>query len=126
MRTLLAAAALVIAMGSAADAAAVGSAPAYGGTTQSVVVCYYLNIGNSTITFTNSTILVKPGATMAEASEFCSGGLLGGQRCRTVSATIVNNFAHWCRAVVDDKSSLRGRMEIRNSSGTVLSSEEIR
>ena len=126
MRTLLAAAALVIAMGSAADAAAVGSAPAYGGTTQSVVVCYYLNIGNSTITFTNSTILLEPGVAATEALESCSGAVGAGQRCRTVSVAIVSNVAHWCRATVDNKAPLRGRMEIRNSSGTVLSSEEIR
>ena len=35
------------------------------------------------------------------------------------------NAAHLCRAAVDNKASLRGRMEIRNSSGTVLSTEEI-
>lgn len=126
MRTILAAAAFVIAMGSAANAAAVGSAPAYAGTTQSVVVCYYSNIGNSTLNFSNSTILVEPGNSVTEASEFCAGALGAGQRCRTVSVTIVTNAAHWCRATVDNKASLRGRMEIRNSSGTVLTSEEIR
>ena len=35
------------------------------------------------------------------------------------------NVAHLCRAVVNDKAALRSRMEIRNSSGTVLSTEEI-
>ena len=124
MRTILAAAALVIAMGSAADAATVGSAPAYGGTTQSVVVCYYSNIGKVAINFTSSLILVEPGNAATEASESCSGPIVAGGRCRTV--TLVTNGAHWCRAVVDNKALLRGRMEIRNSSGTVLSTEEIR
>ncbi len=126
MRTILAAAAIVVGMGTVADAATVGSAPAYGGPTQSVAVCYYSNIGASAVTFSSSIILVEPGNAVAEASEFCGGAIAAGGRCRTVSGTLATNAAHWCRAVVDSKASLRGRMEIRDSSGNVLSSEGIR
>lgn len=126
MRTFLAAAAMVITMGSAANAANVGSAPAYGGPTQSVVVCYYLNVGNSSIAFNSSRIFIEPGDPVGEANEFCIGLMGPGQRCRTVSVTIANNAAHWCRANVSNKDSLRGRMEIRDSTGNVLTSEEIR
>ncbi len=115
-----------MAIGSAANAEVVGSAPAFGGPTQSTVVCYYSNIGNSSISFSRSIILVEPGDPVTESAEFCIGLIGAGQRCRTVSVTIVNNGAHWCRAVVNDKAQLRGRMEIRDSSGTVLSTEEIR
>ena len=127
MRTILAAPVIVIAMGSAANAAALGSAPAYAGITQNYVVCSYSNIGNSTINFTSSTILVEPGDAVTENFDGCAGPLVAGQGCRTTSAFTINSIAaHWCRAVVDNKAPLRGRMELRNSSGTVLSSEEIR
>lgn len=126
MNKFLAAFAIVIGMGSSAHAATVGSAPAYGGTTQSIVVCYYSNLGATSINVTSSQILVEPGTAVSEATESCSGPIAAGSRCRTVSVTVVNNGAHWCRAVVDSKAALRGRMEIRDSSGNVLSSEEIK
>ena len=90
------------------------------------MVCCYSNIGKATINFTSSTIHVEPGNTVTESSDSCGGPIGAGQRCRTVSVTIVTNGAHWRRAVIDNKASLRGRMEIRNSSGTVLSTEDIR
>ena len=126
MRTIIAAAAIVVGMGAPAHADVMGSAPAFGGPTQNLVVCYYSNIGNSAVTFTSSVILVEPGNPVSEASEFCGGSIPAGGRCRTVSNAIVTNGAHWCRAVVSNRALLRGRMEVRNSSSVVLTSEAIR
>ena len=126
MRTILAAAVIFVGMGTATQAAIVGSAPAYGGSSQNVVVCYYSNIGAAAVVFSSSVIRVEPGNAVTEVSEFCVGSIPAGGRCRTVSISGILNAAHWCRADVSDKAPLRGRMEIRNSSGTVLSSEEIR
>ncbi len=126
MRTILAAAAVLASLGTSAQAVTMGSAPAYGGPTQSVVVCYYSNIGSLAVTFSSSVVLVEPGVPVAEASEFCGGNIPGGGRCRTVSISGINTGgAHWCTAVVSSKATLRGRMEIRNSSGTVLSTQNI-
>ena len=55
MRSILAAAAMVLTMGAAADAAIVGSGPAFGNG-QTVAVCYYSNLGTTSVTFSSATI----------------------------------------------------------------------
>jgi hypothetical protein len=121
----LSAAAMLLGMGTSASADVMGSAPAYGGSSQNAIVCYYSNVGNTSVTFTSSSILVEPGNFVAEVSEFCAGSLPPNGRCRTVSVSPILNGAHWCRAVVSAKGALRGRMEIRSSTNAVLSSQNI-
>jgi hypothetical protein len=101
----------------------VASAPAYGGPSQAVAICYYSTTYN--VDFTSSIILKEPGNAVAESSDNCSGVLHGGGRCRTV-ANIGNSTAHWCEAFVDKPGRVRGRLELRNSSGAVLTSESAR
>jgi hypothetical protein len=129
MRVFLAAAAILAGLGTSAHAVEVGSAPAYGGPTQNVVVCYYSNVGGSSITFSNSSILSESaaGVLVGEVSEFCNAGtvLPPGKRCRTVSVSPIANLAHWCDATVSSKAGLRGRMEIRNSSSVILTTQPI-
>lgn len=129
MRAYLMAAAFLAGLATSAHAVNVGSAPAYGGPTQNVVVCYYSNVGSTSITFSDSQILSESGAgsVVAEVSEFCGAGTVvpPGQRCRTVSVSPIANLAHWCDAIVSSKGGLRGRMEIRNSSNVILSSQPI-
>jgi hypothetical protein len=129
LRTLLTAAVIIAAIATSARAAEVGSGPAYGGPTQDVVVCYYSNVGTTAITFSNSVVMseASAGTAIAEVSEFCNNGTVvpAGQRCRTVSVSGIANLAHWCKATVSSKAGLRGRMEVRNSSGTVLTSQPI-
>lgn len=125
MRGTIIATAIVAGMGTAAHADVMGSAPAFGGSTQTVAVCYYSNLAANNVSITSSVILVEPGNPVAETSESCTGSIQASGRCRTV-ANIVNNGAHWCRAVVGNKNPLRGRAEFRNSSGGVLTSEAIR
>lgn len=124
--TLVAATMVVLAMGAAAQADTVGSAPAYGGPTQATVVCYYSTYGSNPVNFFGSQILLEPGNPVAESSDTCNGSVPAGSRCRTVADGINPNGAHWCRATLNNKNLIRGRMEIRNSSGAVLTSEEIR
>lgn len=126
MRAYLIAAAIIAGMGTSANAAAMQSAPAYGGPTQANIVCYYSNLGPNPVSITSSTILVEPGNAVTEISESCTGTIPAGSRCRTVSGPIVTNGAHWCRIVVDNKAPVRGRAEYRNSSGAVLTWETIR
>ena len=86
MRTFIAAAVIFVGLGATAHAQQVmGSAPTFGGPTQNLVVCYYSNIGSSAVTFLSSVILVEPGNSVSEASEFCGGSIPAGGRCRTVS-----------------------------------------
>jgi hypothetical protein len=117
-------AALFIAMGATAYAADVGSAPSFSAG-QTVAVCFYSNIGTAAINVSSSSIFAEPGGTLSEVSETCGGTLSGLARCRTV-ANVPSNAAVWCRAVVDNKKNLRGRLEIRNGSGVTLTTDESR
>jgi hypothetical protein len=122
MRFTIFAAAMLVSMGTA-HAAVVGSAPAFSGG-QAVAVCYYSNLSNTPINFSESLVLGEPGTALPEASETCAGPILG--RCRTVANIGTGTGAVWCRAVVNDKKNIRGRLEIRNASGVTLTSEEAR
>ncbi len=125
MRSTIAAAVIVAAMGTAAQADTIGSAPAHGGVGQTVAVCYYANHGPSSVNFASSVILQEPGVALAEVSESCGGALGGGgQRCRTVANITNAGAALWCRAIVNNKAAMRGRLEIRNGSGVVLTSQD--
>lgn len=131
MRSTIAAAVIFAAMGAAAQAEVIGSAPAFGGPTQAVAVCYYSNLGNGPINFSSSRIYAEssqasaPGVVLAPVSQTCGGTLGKARSCQTV-ANLQANKSVWCRAVVDKKANLRGRLEIKNSSGVVLTSEEAR
>jgi len=120
MRSTLAVFAVIFGMGTAAQADTMLTAPAYGGPAQKVAVCYYSFYAPTTIS--NSYILVEPGNAVAETSELCGGQEISGRRCRTV-ANIANNLAHWCLVVMNNKTAVRGRLEIRDASGNVLTSE---
>ena len=126
MRSILAAAAMVLTMGAAADAAIVGSGPAFGNG-QTVAVCYYSNLGATTsVTFSSATIHKEFQPAIPEVLDNCTT-VFQQASCRVVANLGASDagVAHWCRAVVDNKANLRGRLEIRNGS-TVLTSETIR
>ena len=125
MRSILAAAAMVLTMGAAADAEIVGSAPAFGNG-QTVAVCYYSNLGATSVTFSSATIHREPQPAIPEVVDNCTT-LFPQASCRVGANLGASDagLAHWCRAVVNNKANLRGRLEIRNGS-TVLTSETIR
>jgi hypothetical protein len=125
MRSILAAAAMVLTMGAAADAEIVGSGPAFGNG-QTVAVCYYSNLGAYFITFSSATIHREPQPAIPEVTDNCT--TVPPQSSCRVAANLGGSdagLAHWCRAVVNNKANLRGRLEIRNGL-TVLTSETIR
>jgi len=125
MRSILAAAAMVLAMGAAADAEIVGSGPAFGNG-QTVAVCYYSNLGTTSVTFSSATIHREPQPAIPEVVDNCTT-LFPQASCRVGANLGASDagLAHWCCAVVNNKANLRGRLEIRNGS-TVLTSETIR
>jgi hypothetical protein len=110
----------------AAQAEVITSAPAFGGTaSQSVAAWYYSNLGKTGVTFNSSRFLFEPGNALPESSELCGGVEAANSRCRTVADNIPNNPAIWCRADVSNKKNISGRLELRSSSGAVLTSEEV-
>jgi hypothetical protein len=125
MRSILAAAVMVLTMGAAADAAIVGSGPAFGNG-QTVAVCYYSNLGTTSVTFSSATIHKEFQPAIPEVLDNCTT-VFQQASCRVVANLGASDagVAHWCRAVVDNKANLRGRLEIRNGL-TVLTSETIR
>jgi hypothetical protein len=125
MRSILAAAAMVLAMGAAADATIVGSGPAFANG-QTVAVCYYSNLGTTSVTFSSATIHRESQPAIPEDTDNCTT-VFPRASCRVVASLGASDagVAHWCRAVVDNKANLRGRLEIRNGP-TVLTSETIR
>ena len=99
-------------------------APGYGGPTQAVAVCYISNLGNTSVSFTSARIYKEFGVAVPLVTSNC-GTLTSQASCRYV-ANIANSVAHWCRADVSSKGNLRGRLEIRNGSAQVLSTESMR
>lgn len=124
MRAILVSGTMILGMATAAQADIVGSAPAFGESSQTAAVCYYVNGGATSVTFNSSQIFTEPGNAVSEASETCGGALGPNARCRTV-ANIANNAAHWCRANVSNGRLIRGRLEIRSSFG-INTTEKIR
>jgi hypothetical protein len=124
MRSVLAAA-MIVMTGAAAHAAIVGSGPAFGNG-QTVAVCYYSNLGTTSVTFSSATIHKEFQPAIPEVTDNCTT-VVQQASCRVVANLGASEagVAHWCRAVVDSKTNLRGRLEIRNGS-TVLTSETIR
>lgn len=125
MRVPLMIAALSIGYAAHARADVVFSAPAYGGASQSIAVCYYSTSRTKVVSFTKSAIVREDAVELQELSESCSGGGFSGGICRTV-ANISNNVAHYCEATVSSKKLVRGRLEIRSNAGVVLTTEEIK
>lgn len=124
MRSILISGTIILSVATAAQADIVGSAPAFGESSQTVAVCYYVNGGGGSVTFNSSQIFAEPNTPVAEASETCAGAFGPNARCRTV-ASIANNVAHWCRADVSNKRAIRGRLEIRSSFG-INATEKVR
>jgi hypothetical protein len=124
MRSLIAGSLILIGLGSVAQAEVLASAGAYAGPTGVTALCYFTNTGGSWIYPTSVTIYREPNVVVPQLTSNC-GTLPPNSTCRAYSSiTVIAN--HWCKMVVPSKAALRGRMEIRNSSGVVLSSETMR
>lgn len=124
MRGAMLVAATLIGAG-VAHAEFIASAPAYGGASQAIGVCYYVNLSDKDVKFKLSQIRRDTGLPIVqEAENTCQGKLPAFLSCRVV-ANITNDKAHYCLADVSDKGSIRGRFKAR-SQNAVLSSEPVR
>jgi len=100
---------------SASDLLASGPVPT--DLTANVAVCYLINVGSSTVTLSSIAIYYDFQTTpIPTISNTCGGTLLPGKTCRTVSNISPSTFV--CRAVVSDKTNIRGDFQIRSGSVT--------
>jgi hypothetical protein len=120
VRVLVSAAALFLGMAAPVYADEIGSAPAFSAG-QKVGFCYYSNVGGGTVTFSSARVYREGGLLVPEATDDCNS-LPANRSCR-VGFNITAATAHWCAATVNNTANLRGRFEIRNTAGVVLTSE---
>ncbi len=103
------------------EAAILAAGAGYGGPTQAAAVCYLYNAGPTTIAITASSIVREPNISLPLSFSSCGANLAAGSSCG-IASNIVNTHAHSCRFVVSTSAAnVRGSLEFRNSSGTVLS-----
>ena len=123
MRLLLISLLLSLCLGTAAKADTLGAGPILGKPAQHTVDCFLFNLGGSAVSVSSVTIYDETGATVAPYSSTCSS--LGPHK--TCYALAIAGF-HWysCRAVVGNKTNIRGTLEIRDTDGAVLNDVDLR
>jgi hypothetical protein len=125
MRIVVAVVALLLAAtlpARSADILATG--PGYGSDSQAVARCYLYNAGGTSVRVSSVRIIRE---NTGPVPVNCNCGTLASQHeCECVAA-IINSAAHACKAVVSDKTNIRGTFVIfPNSEQTVLYSEVLR
>lgn len=123
--------AVLLGMGTAAQASVLAAGSLCGGPTQSVAVRYIYNAGPGDAKITGLGIFREPNISLPIANN-CGAlpfVLASGSSCNIV-ASIVNNHAHNCRYVVVPNGTtvpnVRGGFEVRTANQTVLSNLELR
>ena len=126
MRSILVGALLSASMwASPAHAGILAAGTIYGGPTQVTAVCYLFNAGTTGVVITSIAIYDEVGNAYPVVSNNCSGSLAMHRSCRTV-AHIFDGIPYACRAVASITSNLRGNLELRDASGYVLNSQQLR
>ena len=114
-------------LGSHANADTLASGNIYGGTSQVNAFCYLFNAGTGPVTI--SSIEVKGHNDSGPASVVtngCSGTLAAGAACQLKTGASTQK-AYSCKAVITpDASSVRGHMDLRNSSDVPLAQIDLR
>jgi hypothetical protein len=111
-------------LGTAANATTLAAGAMYGAPTQTTAVCYLFNAGNSTVSVSGSAI-VSPSGPVSLTSNTC-GSQSGGTTCFII-APINKDLAYSCKFVISpDGAAVRGTLEIRNGSSTVLQNAALR
>lgn len=119
----------LLAIGFTAQADILAGGHIYGGPTQKQAICYIYNAGTGPATITSKAIVREPGINLSFVYDSCASNgstLAAGASCG-IAANIVNNLAHACRVVVSPSGAdVRGSLELRTSTGTVLNNVELR
>jgi hypothetical protein len=132
MRSMWIGALILSTIGAAAHAAdTMAGGAAFGGPSQDLGdgVCYLFNAGSTSVNISPIKIYDEVANPYAVNTNNCTSPgpkpLPPNRSCRTVSR-IFNATAYSCKAMVANKANLRGRLEIRNPSGVVLTAVDLR
>jgi hypothetical protein len=118
--------AVLFGMSVTAQAAILASASIYGGSTQSLAICYLFNAGNAAIGISNVQIFVQTSPrSVALSGNNCGFTLAPGATC-VFSATALNDRTYSCRAVTSTAAGVRGNFELRQGGNTVLERADMR
>jgi len=117
----------LITMGTAAHATILAAGALYGGSTQTVAVCYLFNAGPVLVTVTQPKIISGAGASIPLTFNNCPSALFPGKICDFYVNPITNTQAFGCSVNVSGTGTdVRGTLDIRSSLGTVLQVEQLR
>ncbi len=98
----------------------------WGGPAQSSAVCYLFNSGPGTVSITSSNIYSELGGTVPIIWTDCGTTLTTGSVC-AYTANIPVQGAYACNIVISPSATnVRGEMEIRDNTGKILNSRELR
>lgn len=98
----------------------------WGGPTQSAAICYLFNMGPGAVSITSKAVYAETGGTRPLGNDTCGTSLAAGAIC-AFGASIPSGGANACRVVLSPSgANVRGEMDIRDSSGVILNSVELR
>jgi hypothetical protein len=126
MKTQLLLSAVLLSIGTVANAETLAGGAVYGGVTQTQVACYLFNAGIGAVTVTTNSIyqegIIAP---LPLTADTCNT-LAPGATC-VIATNVGNNATHSCRMVVTPTGSdVRGSIEIRDIRNNVLNNQELR
>jgi hypothetical protein len=124
MRSLVTGVLLSVAVVTTAKADILAAGAIFGSPAQFTGVCYLFNGGGTTVSVSSIAIYDEVGNAYISLSNNCSS-LAAHKTCRTVSRIFDGN-AYSCRALVANKTNIRGSLELRDSGGNVLTNMELR
>ena len=123
MRTVIVGALLTsFALPGQSSAAVLGAGPSYGSPNQQVVQCLLYNGGPDNVSISSVQIYSEFGPVNTQT--FCGNELFAGFSCYFY-AFIANNVAHACKAVMSDKTYVRGTFIIYAPNNQVIHSEQL-
>ncbi|MEJ8854433.1 hypothetical protein WKW79_07630 [Variovorax robiniae] len=93
---------------------------------QAAVVCYVFNAGSGPVDITSKAIVNEVTGNAYPAAGSCTNSLASGRTC-ALTAAVQANGANTCKFVLSPSGAdVRGQMEVRNSTGTILNSIGLR
>jgi hypothetical protein len=118
----------LITMGTAAHAVTLAAGPLYGGSSQTVAVCYLFNADYAnSVTVRRPEIISGGGTSLPLTVNNCPSTLAAGKTCNFYVNPITNTQAFGCRVIVSGTgTNVQGTLDIRSSLGTVLQVEQLR
>ena len=125
MRSLSLGILLSLALATAAKADILAGGPLYANINQTRADCLLFNAGPASVSVTSVTLYDDAGNAIAPSYNNCSGHPLGPNRTCYAFTKIYQRW-YSCKAVVGNKTNLRGTLELRDAQAAVLDTIELR